>query len=252
MAKKTSRRALIKAAAASGVAAGFGMGMTPRAATEAGEAAQGGQHDHHAPPVTGPMANATVSFGAWPADAANVLDRSPNRSPNNRNVHQLIPHEVTIKAGGTVNFIIAGFHWIAVYDDGTSPKTSSCRSSTRSNNPASLFINDPNNRIYRGLDPSALTILTNVQPNPAPPLRPDSRRHLLRARGPRPGGSGAVRQQRQLPGDLSDQPTLQEPGQRRVRDVWSRERDSVRHAGPHAGYDCRGRAGRSRHVDKEW
>jgi plastocyanin len=172
MAKKTSRRALIKAAAAGGVVAGFGIGMTSRAATEAGEAAQDGQHDHHAPPVTGPMANATVSFGAWPADAANVMDRSPNRSPNNRNVHQLIPHEVTIKAGGTVNFIIAGFHWVAVYDNGTKPEDIDVPVFDPMNNPASLFINDPNNRIYRGLDPSTLTILTNVQPNPAPPLAP--------------------------------------------------------------------------------
>ena len=31
------------------------------------------------------------------------------------NVHQLLPNTVTIKVGGTVNFIVAGFHNIVVY-----------------------------------------------------------------------------------------------------------------------------------------
>lgn len=36
--------------------------------------------------------------------------------PNNR--HALVPHGVKIKVGRTVNFIIAGFHQVAVYGDG--------------------------------------------------------------------------------------------------------------------------------------
>ena len=54
MAKTHSRRELIKAAATGGMAAGFGVAMSRRAA------AQGGQHDHLLPPVTGPLASATV------------------------------------------------------------------------------------------------------------------------------------------------------------------------------------------------
>jgi len=61
----------------------------------------------------GPQASATVSFGQWqtgPADGPPPvleLDRflPPNQSPRTRNNHQLIPNEVTIKAGGSVNFI---------------------------------------------------------------------------------------------------------------------------------------------------
>jgi len=81
MAKTHSRRELIKTAATGGMAAGFGVAMSRRTA------AQGGQHDHLLPPVTGPLASATVSFGQWPADATNPLDRSPNRSPNQRIRH---------------------------------------------------------------------------------------------------------------------------------------------------------------------
>ena len=232
MAKKTSRRALIKAAAAGGVVAGFGIGMAPRAATGSGEAAQNGQHDHHAPPVTGPNANATVSFGAWPADAANILDRTPNRSPNNRNVHQLVPHEATIKAGGTVNFIIAGFHWIAVYDNGTQPEDIDV--------PVFDPVEQPRVAVHQRPRQSDLPRSGSLSAHypherstkcPASGSRPDSHRPLFRARGPRPGGSRAVPQQRPVPGDLSNQPTLQEPCLGRVRDVWSRKRDSVRHAG---------------------
>lgn len=161
MAKKSSRRDLIKAAAFGSVAAGFGLGASSGA--EAQE--QDHNHDHVGTPVKGPLASATVSFGSWPANPANPLDRNPNRSPGSRNGHQLVPHEVTIKAGGTVNFIIAGFHWVAVYGDGTQPSDIVV-------NPSSLFIDDPTKRIYRGLDPSALTILTNAQPNAAAPLAP--------------------------------------------------------------------------------
>lgn len=172
MSKTTTRRDLLRVAAAGGVVAGLGLDIgtrRPKAATQEAGAADDQQehhHGHHQPPVSGPMANATVSFGSWPADPDNPLDRNPNRSLGNRNGHQLIPHEVTIKAGGTVNFIIAGFHWIAVYDNGTEPSNIVVPA------PPTLFIDDPINRIFRGLHPGALTILTNVQPNSTPPLAP--------------------------------------------------------------------------------
>jgi plastocyanin len=78
----------------------------------------GAQHNHS--PISGPLATATVSFGAW----ASGTDRFPNRGASaglTNNVHALIPNEVKIKAGGTVNFIIAGFHLVLVYDDGKQP-----------------------------------------------------------------------------------------------------------------------------------
>jgi len=120
----------------------------------------------------GPQASATVSFGQWqtgPADGPPPvleLDRflPPNQSPRTRNNHQLIPNEVTIKAGGSVNFIIGGFHNPIVYEEGTQPDeikqavnvAGVNTTTTRGPNPfpAAVLIDYQPNRIYRGLDPS--------------------------------------------------------------------------------------------------
>jgi hypothetical protein len=103
--------------------------------------------------------NATVSFGQWKTDPP--LDRFPNASPRLNNNHQLIPNTATIKAGGSVNFIIGGFHNLIVYDDGTQPEdinvnTPTPPTTTRGPNPFPpvALVDDPTNRIYRGLDPS--------------------------------------------------------------------------------------------------
>src|SRR5215468_12400569 len=69
--------------------------------------------------IDGPLASASVSFGKWQTDPP--LDRFPNLSDRLRNVHQLIPSQVTVKAGGAVNFLIGGFHQPIVYADGTLP-----------------------------------------------------------------------------------------------------------------------------------
>lgn len=100
------------------------------------------------------LRNATVSFGGWMTTPS--LDRFPNVSPIPANHHALTPGTVTIKAGGTVNFIIGGFHQVLVYDDGTRPEqinTNLLVTPTVGNLPRFL-IDDPNRRIYRGLDPS--------------------------------------------------------------------------------------------------
>jgi plastocyanin len=63
---------------------------------------------------------------------------------------------VSIKAGGTVNFIVGGFHHVLVYDNRTPPSdinTNLLIAPTAGGLPP-LLINDPNNRIYRGFDPS--------------------------------------------------------------------------------------------------
>jgi hypothetical protein len=110
--------------------------------------------------MNGTPATATISFGAWHTDPS--LDRFPNSSPGDRNEHQLIPNTVTIEAGGTVNFIISGFHQVIVYDDGTQPGDINVEETTpTTGEPAGVpLINDPTNRLYRGPDPS----LPNLQP----------------------------------------------------------------------------------------
>jgi hypothetical protein len=114
------------------------------------------------------QANASVSFGAWQTGPApgpppvDELDRFPPSLSNDRfrNEHQLIPKRVKIKAGGAVNFIIGGFHQPIVYDDGTQPEDIDVdqippiTTTGPTPSPAVVLIDDPINRIYRGLDPS--------------------------------------------------------------------------------------------------
>ena len=105
-------------------------------------------------------ANATVSFGQWQTDPP--LDRFPPSPANDRlrNEHQLIPHTVKIKAGGTVNFIISGLHNVVVYDDGTQPEdidpdaNPEAVTTGPTPSPAVRVIDDPTHRLYRGPDPS--------------------------------------------------------------------------------------------------
>jgi hypothetical protein len=107
-------------------------------------------------PINGPLANAVVSFGSWQTDPP--LNRFPNVSVAARNQHQQIPRTATIKRGGTVNFIIAGLHQIVVYRPGTRPEDINAPVTTpTTGTPAGVpLINDPNNRVYFGLDPSLL------------------------------------------------------------------------------------------------
>jgi plastocyanin len=103
----------------------------------------------------GILSNATVSFGAWAASATTPLDRfAADPAGGAGNVHELIPQLALIKAGGTVNFIIAGLHNVIVYDDGTKP--SDINTTLIVPGSAPPLIDDPNRRIYRGPDPRTL------------------------------------------------------------------------------------------------
>ena len=81
---------LVEADAAGGLSvAGIGMALKPGATTRAA-----GTHTHE--PVDGRLATATATFGAWPTDPP--LDRNrDNASSLTRNVHQIIPNEVTFR-----------------------------------------------------------------------------------------------------------------------------------------------------------
>jgi plastocyanin len=90
------------------------------AAGVTGPVVAGGQHEH-AQQLEGPLATATVSFGAWPADPSTPFDRMthPAPPPPPPNLGALVPHTAKIKAGGTVNYIISGLHQVQVYAPGT-------------------------------------------------------------------------------------------------------------------------------------
>lgn len=112
------------------------------------------QNDHdHGEQVDGPLANVNVSFGQWKTSPP--LDRL-GTVPNTANVHKLIPFEATVKAGGTVNFIISGFHLVTVYGPGTEfEDINGALLMPLPGAPPTLppVVNDPVNRIYRGLNP---------------------------------------------------------------------------------------------------
>jgi hypothetical protein len=117
-------------------------------------------HDHGHGPIDGPLATATVSFGAWPASSETPLDRfaTPN-APVAQNAHQLIPFVATIKAGGSVNFAIAGFHVLAIYGPGTKPDDIDATILEPLPGAPPDFppsIGDTNQRVYRGLNPFGL------------------------------------------------------------------------------------------------
>ena len=110
------------------------------------------RHQHG--PVKGPLAMATVAFGAWRTDLS--VDRFPNVSPGSANAHIVGPFLATIKAGGAVTFAIAGLHQILVYGPNILPESINAqitRPSTGTPSGAPL-INDQANRVYAGLDPS--------------------------------------------------------------------------------------------------
>jgi len=165
--QKTSRRSLLKAAGASGIAAGLGIVAKGEKDKPREKVAQ--DHDHK--PISGPLSNATVSFGSWqsgptaasyPGTAGPEFDRTdpavagppPTGGPNDRfrNVHQVIPFEVTIKEGGSVNFIVAGFHQITIYGNGKQLSDVSTAVLVAPNPPG--LIDDPVDRVFRGVSPA--------------------------------------------------------------------------------------------------
>jgi hypothetical protein len=117
------------------------------------------EHQGHEP-LSGPLASATVSFGAWPASAAAPPNRfaTPN-APAAPNTHALLPYVTTIKAGGAVAFAIAGFHVVAIYGPGTTPEDIDASNTIDLPGAPPGFpqvINDPEHRIYLGLNPIPL------------------------------------------------------------------------------------------------
>jgi len=170
--EKTTRRNLLKIAAASGVSAALGAATKTEARAQQslapGDTEEHGHHDMVGTHQPGPVAvsarrqtltrmvatfpGTTVSFGFFPADS--TVDRMQVAAPGNRNGHAMIPIQVTIRAGGMVNFIVQGNHQIVVYDDGIQPQNINPDLLLRA--PLNNLIDDPNGRIYRGLSPTTV------------------------------------------------------------------------------------------------
>ncbi len=135
-------------------------GAAGRRGARAGHGGGGAGQRHRHEQISGPLSAATVSFGQWLTDPA--LSRFPDLSPRAANQHLLIPYEATIRAGGSVNFVIAGFHHVAVYGPGTTLADINTTLTVPVTNPPPTppgvvfppLIDDPAGRVYRGLDPS--------------------------------------------------------------------------------------------------
>ena len=93
---------------------------------------------HSARADDGNRQSVTVSFGAG------LNTAQPGNSAN----HHVLPPTIKVKAGGVVNFVVAGFHWIFVYQPGVRAEDIVV--------PASgTFVNDPVHPLYyMGLSPA--------------------------------------------------------------------------------------------------
>ena len=92
----------------------------------------------------------TVAFGAG-------LNTAQPGNPQN---HHVLPRTIEIKAGGVVNFAVAGFHQITVYLPGTTPDSIMI--------PATgVYVNDPLNLYYQGILPAGGPLATPATANPS-------------------------------------------------------------------------------------
>ena len=129
--------------------------VTSVLATGVAAPALAAKQEHEHTPISGPLAHVVVSFGAWKTQPA--LDRFPSASPPPANAHLLFPHVATVKARGAVSFVISGLHNVQIFAPGTRPTDINAGLTTPMTGPPGLpIINDPTNRVYRGLDPSLL------------------------------------------------------------------------------------------------
>jgi plastocyanin len=83
-------------------------------------------------------ASVTVSFGAGLNTAHGDNDVN----------HRILPRWIQVRRGGVVNFVVAGFHQVTVYDPGKKP------GDVVPADPNGTFVNDPNDRFYLGIAPA--------------------------------------------------------------------------------------------------
>ena len=151
----------------SGLGVGTAVLMTPALGGASRPEPPASEHAHQGggqEPLSGPLANAVVTFGQWRTDPP--LDRyaTPMVVPAD-NIHNILPNVAQIKAGGSVSFIISGLHQVIVYGPGVEPSDISLANPVATTGtPAGVpLVNDGNNRIYRGPDPSLLGTFDRVE-----------------------------------------------------------------------------------------
>jgi plastocyanin len=83
----------------------------------------------------------------------------PNAISNPVN-HHVLPELIHVRTGGVVNFVVAGFHQIFVYNPGV-------EASDIQVPPSGTFINDTGNTYYQGILPAGGPPATPVTTNPS-------------------------------------------------------------------------------------
>jgi hypothetical protein len=175
--EKTTRRHLLRAAAVGGVTA---TGLIAALGAKEQLPGAANEHAHDNNPFTGPRPLAVVSFGQWDADPARPFDRHPidtETGRRTRNIHQVLPFEVAVDAGGAVTFLISGVHQILIYAGRTLAEVQAGFEAAPNpvENPKILPPNPPGlvqytpDRVYRGLNPFALQYLPLASPPPDTP-----------------------------------------------------------------------------------
>jgi plastocyanin len=94
----------------------------------------------------------TVSFGAGLNTA----------QPGNAANHHVLPAVIRVSAGGVVNFAVAGFHQVFIYQPGKRPEHVVLPTGT----PPPLFINDLDRIYYQGIAPAGGPLGTASTTNP--------------------------------------------------------------------------------------
>jgi plastocyanin len=92
----------------------------------------------------------TVAFGAG-------LNTAQPGNPAN---HHVLPRTIEIKAGGVVNFAVAGFHQVFVYQPGTTAESIVVPA-------AGVYVNDMVSLYYQGILPAGGPLATPVTLNPS-------------------------------------------------------------------------------------
>jgi hypothetical protein len=104
-----------------------------------------------------------VNFGHWGPTVENPFDRfsinGSDPSDRTRNVHQITPNPIKVHVGDTVSFLISGLHNPQIFGPGTLPGDIDVNNVVG----APAIINDPRNRVFRGLDPRVLNAATTIQ-----------------------------------------------------------------------------------------
>jgi plastocyanin len=108
------------------------------AATRASWAHEGHDGTAEAAPSPTPPLSVTVSFGAGLNTA----------QAGNRANHHILPGTIDLSRGGVVNFVVAGFHQVTVYNP------SKKLEDVTPNDPSGIFVNDPAGRFYLGIAPA--------------------------------------------------------------------------------------------------